>query len=316
MRILVALGGNALAREGQRGTWQEQLQNARTVASAVVELHAAGHEVIVTHGNGPQVGALAIQQRASMREVPALPLDALVAMTQGMLGYLFQQAIAEVAPHVPTAAVITRVRVDTDDPAFANPAKPIGPYYGEAEALKRASSDGWTVGPDSGRGWRRLVPSPRPLEILECDRIRMLADRGTLVIAGGGGGVPVAANGSTVGVEAVIDKDRTSLVLAEAAGCDTLLMVTGVDRVALDFGTRWQRSVARLTVAQALRHLDEGEFPPGSMGPKVESGAAFAEAGGRAIITSPEQITAAIAGTSGTWIVPDAEGPSALAEAA
>jgi len=206
--------------------------------------------------------------------------------------------------------------VDTDDPAFANPAKPIGPYYGEAEALKRASSDGWTVGPDSGRGWRRLVPSPRPLEILECDRIRMLADRGTLVIAGGGGGVPVAANGSTVGVEAVIDKDRTSLVLAEAAGCDTLLMVTGVDRVALDFGTRWQRSVARLTVAQALRHLDEGEFPPGSMGPKVESGAAFAEAGGRAIITSPEQITAAIAGTSGTWIVPDAEGPSALAEAA
>jgi len=316
MRILVALGGNALAREGQRGTWQEQLDNARTVARAVADLHARGHEVIVTHGNGPQVGSLAIQQRGSMREVPALPLDALVAMTQGLLGYLFQQAIAEVAPHVPTAAIVTRVRVDPADPAFANPAKPIGPYYGEAEALKRAHADGWTVGPDSGRGWRRLVPSPRPLEILECDRIRMLADRGTLVIAGGGGGVPVAANGAPRGVEAVIDKDRTSLVLADAAGCDTLLMVTGVDRVALDFGTRWQRELARLTVAQALRHLGEGEFPPGSMGPKVEAGAAFARDGKRAIITSPERIAEAIAGNSGTWIVPDAEGPSALACAA
>lgn len=316
MRILVALGGNALAREGQRGTWQEQQANARVVARGLVALHRAGHEVIVTHGNGPQVGALAVQQEGG-REVPPMPLDALVAMTQGELGYLLQQAVSEIDPGIPTAALITRVRVDERDPAFDPPTKPIGPHYDEGDARRRADRFGWTVGPDSGRGWRRLVPSPRPLEVLEFDSIRALSERGTLVMAGGGGGVPVAWDGAPVhGVEAVVDKDRTSLVLGTATGCDLLLMVTGVSRVALDFGTRWQRDIAWMTVAQARRHLGEGEFPPGSMGPKVEAAAAFAAAGGRAVITSGDGMLAAVAGEDGTWVVPDAAGPPTLARAA
>ena len=316
MRVLVALGGNALAREGQRGTWDEQMDNARAVARGVAQLHQQGHQVVVTHGNGPQVGALAIQQRGAVRHVPDLPLDALVAMTQGDLGYLLQQVIAEADPHLPTTAVVTRVLVRADDPAFATPTKPIGPFYDEAQARRHAASAGWTVGHDAGRGWRRLVPSPIPLEIIERDGIRLLVQHGILVIAGGGGGIPVVDGPRGLhGVDAVVDKDRTALLMAHAVGCDVLLMVTGVDHVALDFGTRWQRSLARLTVDQARRHLSEGEFPAGSMGPKVEAGAAFAHDGGRAIITGPERIGEAIAG-GGTWIVPNDEGPSAVAWAA
>jgi carbamate kinase len=312
VRILVALGGNALAREGERGTWDEQAANARVIAGGLAALHAAGHDVVVTHGNGPQVGTLAVQQHGR-RDTPALPLDALVAMTQGQLGYLLQQALSEVAPHLPTVAVVTRVLVDRDDPAFGNPTKPIGPYYGEAEALQLAERNGWHVAEDAGRGWRRVVPSPAPREVLEFAAVRALAGSGALVMAGGGGGVPVARDGGRLhGVEAVIDKDRTSLVLARAAACDMLLMVTGVPRVALDFGTRWQRDVPWLTVGQARRHLGEGEFPPGSMGPKVEAGAAFAADGGRAVITSGERMLAAVAGEDGTWIVPDGAAAPAL----
>jgi carbamate kinase len=316
VRILVALGGNALAREGERGTWDEQAANARVIAGGLAALHAAGHDVIVTHGNGPQVGTLAVQQHGR-RDVPSLPLDALVAMTQGQLGYLLQQALSDVAPGIPSVAVVTRVVVDPDDPAFAHPTKPIGAYYGEAEALQLAERNGWHVASDAGRGWRRVVPSPRPLEVLEFEGIRALAASGALVMAGGGGGVPVAREGEGLrGVEAVIDKDRTSLVLARATACEVLLMVTGVPRVALDFGTRWQRDVPWLTAAQARRHLGEGEFPPGSMGPKVEAAAAFAAEGGRAIITSGERMEAAVAGADGTWIVPDAASAPARATAA
>jgi len=311
MRILVSLGGNALARQGQRGTWDEQFANARTVAVALAQLWSAGHSIIVTHGNGPQVGSLAVQQTRGSKEVPALPLDALVAMTQGELGYIIQQCVSEVAPTLPTVVVITRVRVDADDAAFSRPVKPIGPYYDEREARRRAARDGWVVGPDAGRGWRRLVPSPAPVEVIEAPHIRSLCESGVMVVGGGGGGVPVAAVGPTLrGVEAVIDKDRTSLVLARDTGCDTLVLVTGVAQVALDFGTRWQRNIGCLTVSQALRHLDEGEFPPGSMGPKIEAAAAFAAAGGRAVISSPDRLVAALDGQDGTWIVPDAEGPS------
>jgi carbamate kinase len=311
MRLLVALGGNALAREDQRGTWDEQCANARVVAAGLAQLYASGHAVVVTHGNGPQVGSLALQQAHGAVEVPALPLDALVAMTQGQLGYLMQQSIGEIAPKLPTAVLITRVRVDASDAAFVHPAKPIGPYYGEAEALQRGQREGWVVGPDAGRGWRRLVASPTPLEVLEAMHIRMLYEAGVMVIACGGGGVPVTLDGNELrGVAAVIDKDRTSLLLARDIGCDTLVMATGVARVALDFGTRWQHDIECLTVTQALRHLAEGEFPPGSMGPKIEAGAAFAAGGGRAVITSPDRLEAALARRDGTWIVPDAEGQS------
>jgi carbamate kinase len=313
VRLLLALGGNALSRDDQRGTWEEQRENARLVARLVARLHRAGHRVVLTHGNGPQVGALALQQRA-VSALPHMPLDALVAMTQGQIGYLLQQVMGEEAPDVPTATLLTRVVVDPADPAFAAPTKPIGPFYSEGEAEVLARANGWTVGPDSGRGWRRMVASPVPRAVCERDQVALLARHEGVIIAGGGGGVPVVPDGAGFrGVEAVVDKDRCALVLARDTGCDVLALVTGVRRVALDFGTRWQRDLAWCTAGEARRHLEGGEFPPGSMGPKVEAAAAFAEAGGRAVITSPEALVDAIAGDDGTWIVPDAEGPAAIA---
>ena len=314
-RVVVAFGGNAITREHERGTWEEQSANARVAAGAVLELREAGHEVLLTHGNGPQVGALALQHLLGADHTPALPFDVLGAMTQGQLGYLLQQAVSALAPGVPTATVLTRVVVDPGDPAFADPTKPIGPFYDEATAGSLARDRGWVVGADAGRGWRRMIASPHPLEVVEIEHIRALLDRGVLVVAGGGGGVPVArVDGRLVGVEAVIDKDRCSATLAAATGSDLLVMVTGVDRVALDFGTRWQRDMARLTVADAVRHLESGEFPAGSMGPKIEAGVRFLEEGGRAaIVTSSEHVSAACAGRHGTWLVPDREGPSATA---
>ena len=311
MRILVALGGNALIRAGERGTWDEQQANALEAAREVAALRRAGHEVVLTHGNGPQVGALALQQAGGEDETPALPLDALVAMTQGAMGYLLQQALAAIDPALPTATLVTRARVAADDPAFAAaPTKPVGPFYDEAEAHRRAAARGWDVGEDSGRGWRRLVASPRPVEVLERDAVALLAERGTLVIAGGGGGVPVVDGR---GAEAVIDKDRCAAELAIGIGAEVLVLTTGVARVSFDYGTRWQRDMARLTVSDALRHLRDGDFPVGSMGPKVESAVRFASGHGRAVITSPGHLTAALEHSDGTWIVPDEEGPSRAA---
>jgi carbamate kinase len=209
--------------------------------------------------------------------------------------------------------VLTRVRVGLDDPAFADPTKPIGRFYDEAHAKELAAARGWTVAPDAGRGWRCTVPSPEPIEIVDFEAVRDLAARGILVIAAGGGGIPVARdNGRLKGVDAVIDKDRASAALALAVEADVLVMLTGVARIALDFGTRWQRDMARLTVSDALHHLETGDFPAGSMGPKVESAARFVNGGGRAaIVTSAEHLVAAVQADGGTRIVPDAEGPSA-----
>src|SRR4051794_412576 len=191
MRIVIAVGGNALLKESQRGTWAEQLASARGVADAVVALHREGNEVVLTHGNGPQVGTLMLQHAMGEPQVPALPLHALGAMTQGELGYLLQTAIADIDASVPTAAILTRVRVEDDDPAFDQPSKPVGPFYSEAEAFRLSRERGWRVGPDSNRGWRCLVASPRPVEILELGRIGALAEGGCVVIAAGGGGIPV-----------------------------------------------------------------------------------------------------------------------------
>ena len=314
-RVVVAFGGNAITREHERGTWDEQSANARVAARAVVELREAGHEVLLTHGNGPQVGALALQHLLGAEHAPTLPFDALGAMTQGQLGYLLQQAVCALAPDVPTATVLTRVVVDPGDPAFARPTKPIGPFYDEATARSLAGARGWVVGADAGRGWRRMIASPQPLDVVEIEHIRALLDRGVVVVAGGGGGVPVArVDGRLVGVEAVIDKDRCSARLAASTGADLLVMVTGVDRVALDYGTRWQRDMARLTISDAQRHLESGEFPAGSMGPKIEAGVTFLDEGGRAaVITATEHVSAACAGLHGTWLVPDQDGPSSTA---
>ena len=309
MRIVIAFGGNALIREDERGTWTEQTAHAIEAAKAIARV-ARAHEVVLTHGNGPQVGALALQQAGGEPDAPALPFDVLDAMTQGEIGYLLQQALGAVDPSLPTATILTRVRVNPDDPALtAPPTKPIGPFYDEPTARRLADERGWEVAPDAGRGWRRMMPSPHPLEIVELREIEVLAAAGVLVIAGGGGGIPVVRGaGGLTGIDAVIDKDRCAAELAAATGAELLVLVTGVPRAALGFGTPGQRGIVRLTVSDALRHLDAGEFPPGSMGPKVESAERFATgSGGAAIITDAESLLSAIKGEDGTWIQAEPE---------
>ena len=316
MRIVIAVGGNAIVRESERGTWEEQLANARPVAEEVAHLRADGHELILTHGNGPQVGALHVQQTLAEPEAPALPLHVLGAMTQGELGHLLRMAIGEVDAELETAALLTRVVVDPEDPAFGEPTKPIGRFYDEREAKRLAAERGGHVAPDAGRGWRFTVASPRPLEVLESELIATLAGMGVLVIAAGGGGIPVARSESGLaGVDAVIDKDRCSQVLAVAVDADLLVLLTDVGHVALGFGTDRQRDMACLTAADAARLRAEGEFPPGSIGPKVESAVDFVAGGGRALITSADRLRDAVAGEDGTWIVPEEQGPSAPVEA-
>jgi carbamate kinase len=318
MRIVVAVGGNALIRAGQEGTWPEQLRNVREIAEAVLALLSQGHEVVLTHGNGPQVGALLLQNALGEAEAAPLPLDALIAMTQGQIGYLLESAFAALDPTVPTAVLLTRVLVDPSDPAFRRPTKPVGPFYDADEARRRARTLGWDVAPDAGRGWRRVVPSPRPLKVLGEDHVAHLLEHGAVVIACGGGGIPVASAGTeVVGVAGVIDKDRCSARLAIDIGADVLVLLTGVRRVALDYGTRWERELARLTVSDAARGLADGDFPAGSMGPKMESAGRFVEeSGGRALVTAADRLVAAVSGEDGTWIVADADGPSMVADGA
>jgi carbamate kinase len=315
VRIVIAIGGNAIIAEHERGTWAEQRTNADAVARELAELKRGGHELVLTHGNGPQVGALHQQAARCAPEIPALPLDALVAMTQGQLGYLLQSAIEEVSPELRTVTILTRVTVRAEDRSFANPTKPIGRFYRDEREARLATGGDGAVAPDAGRGWRAVVASPRPHEIVEFEQIRMLAQSGVLVIAAGGGGIPVMQRGAEIhGAEAVIDKDRASAVLARAVEADLLVMLTGVERVSLDFGTRWQRDMATLTVSDAKRLLAAGEFPPGSMGPKMESAVRFASERGRAaLITCAERLCDAVRGAAGTRIIPDSEGPSATA---
>ncbi len=304
--ILVALGGNALAATGERGTYVEQRANAERVAGLLADLRLRGHRLLLTHGNGPQVGALALQQEAARDEVPPMPLHALGAMTQGFLGYLLVSALGERMPGTPVAAVVTRVEVDHADPAFASPSKPIGPFYARREATELAAARDWQVVEDSGRGWRRVVPSPEPLRIVEAEAVSALVERDVIVVAAGGGGIPVVAtgNGRFAGVNAVIDKDRSAAVLASAVRADLLVLLTGVPRVALDFGTPRQRELELLSAAEARRHLAEGQFPPGSMGPKIEAALRFVEDGGEAAVVSDFVHAAeAVAGRHGTRIV-------------
>ena len=229
-------------------------------------------------------------------------------MTQGQIGYLLESAFAAIDASVPVAALLTRVLVDPADDAFKNPTKPVGPFYDEAEARRRADALGWDVAPDAGRGWRRVVPSPHPLKVFGQEHVVALLERGSVVISCGGGGIPVAAaDGEVVGIAGVIDKDRCSERLAVEIGADVLVLLTGVPRVALDFGTRWERELSRLSVDDVARGLHDGDFPVGSMGPKMESAARFVEeCGGRALITSADRLVSAVAGTDGTWVVPDA----------
>jgi carbamate kinase len=303
---VVALGGNALTRIGQSGTCDEMLANAAAMASAVNDVIEAGWRVVIVHGNGPQVGNLALQQEATTT-VPAQPLALLSAMTQGLLGSLIARAIDLLRGPGTAAALITHVTVDPADPAFGCPSKPIGPFFEQVEAWQLAEARGWVVKPDSGRGYRRVVASPEPSGVIEIDALRALVDAGHLVIAGGGGGIPVAGTAlQSAAVDAVIDKDRAAGLIARLLGAQALLLVTAVDRVMLDYGKPTQSELCTITAAEAARHLAEGQFPPGSMGPKIEAALRFlAEGGELAVITSPDLLAATLDGSgarSGTRI--------------
>jgi carbamate kinase len=299
---VVAVGGNALTRPEQKGGAEEIAANAAEMAAALAGLVRAGRRVAVVHGNGPQVGNLALQQDALAGTVPAQPLHQLCAMTQGQLGGVLVRAIDAACGAGVAVCVVTHVSVDAADPAFAHPTKPIGPFLGRWQAEELARERGWSVAEDAGRGWRRVVPSPQPIGIVELAAVETLLAAGAVVLAAGGGGIAVAAgpDGRMTALDAVIDKDLAAAVLATAVGADELYLLTGVDRVHLDHGTPRQRPVQRLDPEEAARYLAEGQFPPGSMGPKITAALAFLESGGhRAIITSPRQLRATADGLPG-----------------
>ena len=299
---VVALGGNALTRAGQSGTHDEMVANAVAMATAVNDVLEAGWRVVIVHGNGPQVGNLALQQEAALRQeatamVPAQPLASLTAMTQGMLGSLIARAIDLLRGRGTAAALVTHVTVDPADPAFGSPSKPIGPFFEAAEAQRLARRGGWAVQPDSGRGYRRVVASPQPTSVIEIEALRALVEAGHLVIAGGGGGIPVLAGDPGRTVDAVIDKDRAACLIARQLGARALLLVTAVDQVMIDFGRPTQAGLGTITADHVARYLAEGQFPPGSMGPKIEAALRFLDGGGElAVITSPALLAATLAG--------------------
>ncbi|WP_214370513.1 carbamate kinase [Pseudonocardia sp. H11422] len=295
---VVALGGNAITRSGQAGTFAEQTENARSMAAAVCRMLDAGWTVVLVHGNGPQVGNLAIQQEAGADRVPELPLFWLGAMTEGQLGCLLALSLhTEGQGRLPgVVSVITHTVVDADDPAFGRPTKPIGPFFDEAQARRHAEEQGWAVGEDAGRGYRRLVPSPEPQRIVELESIRALVDQGMIVVAAGGGGIPVVADGPGYrGVEAVIDKDLAAQRLASALDAEALVLITDVPQVMLDYGTPDARAIAEMTVDQAQAHADHGQFPEGSMGPKMRAAMQFVREGGcTSVITNAERACASL----------------------
>jgi carbamate kinase len=305
--LVLAIGGNALVRSGQAGTIAEQVENVRVLGERVCDVAEDGWRVLLTHGNGPQVGSALLRSEMAAHMTYTLPLDVCVADTQGGMGYVLQQAVGNSFRHrgrrEPVVSVVTQVRVRRDDPAFGNPTKPIGPFYSASDAERRTQS-GWQMVEDAGRGYRRVVASPEPDSVVEVDALRVLLDSGCVVIAGGGGGVPVSEDDHGLGgVEAVIDKDRTSALIAMALGADTLLIATGEERIALDYRKPTQRWLDHLLEAEAVEHLAAGQFPPGSMGPKVEAALTFLRGGGgSAIVTTPERVREALHGQAGTRI--------------
>jgi carbamate kinase len=296
---VVAIGGNALTGAAQAGTPDEIAANAADMARSLARLVDAGWRVAVVHGNGPQVGNLAIQQDEARAIVPAQPLHQLCAMTQGQLGSVLVREIDQLCGEGTAVALVTHVLIDREDPAFDHPTKPIGPFFSAEKAAELALQRGWHVVEDSGRGHRRVVASPVPIDIVEIKAIRTLLDTGHVVLAAGGGGVALsrAAIGTLTGVDAIIDKDHAAAVLATSIGASELYLLTGVDAVRLDFGTPHQRPVHVLSPSEAERHLAQGQFPAGSMGPKVTAALKFLRNGGqRVLITSADRLAAAAAG--------------------
>ena len=308
-RAVVAIGGNSLIRDPADVSVAAQYETVRATCRELAAMIEAGWQLAITHGNGPQVGFVMRRAERAREELPLVPLDAAVADTQGGIGYLLQRGLREALTarglEASAVTVVTQVVVGRDDPAFQNATKPIGAFLGEAEARARSEAEGWTVVEDAGRGWRRVVPSPLPRRIVELDAIETLLRRGFAVICVGGGGIPVVEeDGSLTGVEAVIDKDHASSLLATGIAAQLFLISTAVETVALNFGTAEERPLDRITVSDAKRYLSEGHFLEGSMRPKVESVVRYLENGGQqAIITDPEHIEAALAGDAGTRIL-------------
>ena len=308
-RIVVALGGNALQSSKGEATAEAQLQVVQKTCDYLADLVEKGYEIVVVHGNGPQVGRILLASETAKDVVPAMPFDVCGAMSQGYIGYHIQQALRQKlcqrGIRLPVATLVTQVVVDQNDPAFQKPSKPIGPFYGEAEAKRLAQEKGYTVREDAGRGWRRVVPSPKPVDILEKDALDTLLGK-AIVITCGGGGIPVVKKAEDVyeGVAAVIDKDFAAEAVAEHVEADVLLILTEVEHVAINFGKPDQKNLDRLTVADARKYIGEGQFAPGSMLPKVEAAVKFVEArpGKRAVISSLYHAVDAIEGKTGTEI--------------
>ena len=308
---LVAVGGHAFIQKGEKGTIEEHERNASVLCDQIMLLVERGYNLVLTHGNGPQVGNLLLQQESSTADVPPMPLDVLVAQTEGSLGYVLQQALLNqlrrrgIRRYVET--VVTQVVVDAEDPAFQSPSKPIGPFLTEAVAREREATLGWAVREDSGRGWRRLVPSPRPIKVIQRRTVRDSVHKGHIVLAGGGGGIPIVVDPETKayrGVEAVIDKDLTSAVLAHEIGADLFIILTAVPQVFVDFGTPQERAIGAVTLQEIERLRSEGHFPKGSMGPKIDAVIEFLVAGGaRALVTDPASLNAAMDGRGGTHFI-------------
>lgn len=309
-KLVIALGGNALQEAGKPATAQAQLEVVEKTSEYIADIVERGYEVIVAHGNGPQVGRIVIQNEAASAATPAMPFDVCGAMSQGMIGYHIQQGLSKVLRHrginKNVVTIVTQVVVDKDDPKFKAPSKPIGPFYTEEEAKAIAAEKGYTMKEDAGRGWRRVVASPLPVEIVELDAVKTLNDAGFVVVTVGGGGIPVIRNeaGDLEGVAAVIDKDLASEKLARDMDADALVILTAVEKVSINFKKPDQKDLDRMSAAEAKQYIKEGHFAPGSMLPKIEAALSFVESkpGRIAIITSLDKAVDAIEGHAGTTI--------------
>ncbi len=306
---VIALGGNAITHPDIKDNITQQFKNTRSSLDSIVELARAGYKLAITHGNGPQVGNAILRVELARDKAPILPLGICVADTEGGIGYMIEQSLQNRLKKErldrPVATIITQVIIDKDDPQIADPSKFIGQFYTDDEAKKFNSERGWVMKRDANRGWRRVVPSPQPLSIVESKTIKTLVDSGTIVIAAGGGGIPayIDENGNLEGLDAVIDKDLASVVLAREISSEILLILTSVDKVSLNFGTENEKPIDTMTVAEAEQYMAEGHFPPGSMGPKIRAALQFVKNGGEElIITSIENAGRALRGKSGTRI--------------
>ncbi len=308
-KAVIAFGGNAILKENEKGTIQEQLLHCKETCQTLLSIIERGYELIIVHGNGPQVGNLLIQVEEAQTKTPPLPIEVCVAATQGTMGFMLEMEmrnqLTKRGLKKEVTTLVTQVVIEPDVEKFEHPTKPVGPFYTKEQAERLHRERRWDIVEDSRRGYRRVVPSPRPIEIIEVETIRALVEAGHIIIAGGGGGIPlVKENGRLVGVEAVIDKDYTASLLARQIGADLFIILTRVPKVSLNFGTHQERPIGCMTSEEAKGYLAAGHFPPGSMGPKISAALEFVEATGKEVlITSPEVLAAAIEGKSGTRII-------------